>query len=152
MLLVHLFIASLFAANTVRVVSLQQLMQITQQENNTLYVINFWATWCKPCVEEMPCFESANQKWRDQNVKVVFVSLNSVKEKAAVDKFIAKRGIETEVLLLDAGNPNNWIDQIEKEWTGSIPATLFFKNGKKVLFHEGEITGAQLDTIIQLKK
>lgn len=136
---------------TVSTVTLQQLQAKTQIANDTLYIANFWATWCKPCVEEMPYFEAANQKFGTQKVKLIFVSLNAVKEKAAVEKFAAKNKIAAEVVLLDAGNPNVWINQLEPEWTGSIPATLFYKNGKKVLFHEGELNQTQLDSIIQLK-
>ena len=151
MLFFSVLMATLFSANTTNVVTVQQLQEKTQRNNDTLYVVNFWATWCKPCVEEMPYFEAANRNRGDKKVKVMFVSLNSVKEKSALDKFVAKNNVQAEVLLLNAGNPNSWIDQLEKEWTGSIPATLFYKNGKKVLFHEGEMNAAQLDSIIQLK-
>lgn len=139
------------STNTVTIVTLPQLQVETQIANDTLYIANFWATWCKPCVEEMPYFEAAIKKFGTQKVKLIFVSLNSVKEKAAVEKFVAKNNIAAEVVLLDAGNPNVWINQLEPDWTGSIPATLFYKNGKKVLFHEGELNPTQLDSIIQLK-
>jgi thiol-disulfide isomerase/thioredoxin len=121
------------------------------QQNDTLYVVNFWATWCKPCVGEMPYFEEAAKKFADQKVKVVFVSLNYPRELATVDKFVNQKKIESECYLLDAGNPNIWIDKIEPEWGGSIPATVMYKNGKKVFFREGEFTQNELDSIIKTK-
>lgn len=134
----------------VKEVNVSQLAANTQKTNDTLYVVNFWATWCKPCVAEMPYFEQASQKFENKKVKVVFVSLNYARELASVEKFVAAKGIKSDCYLLDAGNPNVWIDQIEKEWGGSIPATIMYKGGKKVFFKEGEFTPAELDSIIQL--
>lgn len=99
----------------------------------------------------MPYFVSAAQKFSNQKVKVIFVSLNSVKEKNTVQKFVNDRNIQQEVLLLNAGNPNVWINEIDSSWSGAIPATTFYKNGKKELFYEGEFTPQQLESIIQSK-
>lgn len=151
--LILLFLCcSFFPAPEIRVINLAQLKSETQKPgNDTLYVVNFWATWCKPCVAEMPYFTRAAEQFAPQKVKVVFVSLNTVKEKSAVEKFVAERQIKQDVLLLSAGNPNAWIDSIDAGWGGSIPATVMYKNGKKVFFYEGELTQHELDSIIPLK-
>lgn len=144
--------AVLLPGKKVSVVSLEQLQASTiRPDNDSLYIVNFWATWCKPCVGEMPYFEEANTKFGVQKAKVVFVSLNSAKEEAAVEKFVAAKNVQSEVLLLNAGNPNVWIDKIEPEWSGSIPATIMYKGGKKVFFHEGELKQTELDSIIKTK-
>lgn len=135
----------------IRVTDLSGLYSQIIQPHDTLYIVNFWATWCKPCVEEMPYFVAAADKFSHQKVKVIFVSLNSVKEKATVQKFVTDKNIQQEVLLLNAGNPNVWINEIDSSWSGAIPATVFFKNGKKELFYEGEFSAPQLDSIIQSK-
>lgn len=137
--------------NPIKVVDFTQLQELVKPSDDTLYVVNFWATWCKPCVEEMPYFVAAADKFSHQKVKVIFVSLNSAKEKATVQKFVGDKNIQQEVLLLNAGNPNVWINQIDSSWSGAIPATVFYKNGKKELFYEGEFTQQQLDSIIQSK-
>lgn len=121
------------------------------RDNDSLYVVNYWATWCKPCVAEMPFFVQAANKFAKQKVKVVFVSLNSPKEIDAVQKFVAKKKIEQDVLLLDAGNPNIWVDKVDPSWSGSIPATVIYKKKEKVFFREGEFTRAELDSVINLK-
>ena len=147
-----LFPALLFLEPRVKTVNLQQLQAIAAKQNNdTLYVVNFWATWCKPCVGEMPYFEKADAAFKEKKVKVVFVSLNSAREEASVEKFVADKSIKPEVVLLSAGNPNAWIDSIDKSWSGDIPATAMYRNGKKVFFREGEFTQNDLDSIIKTK-
>lgn len=142
----------LLPGKKVTVVNLEQLQALAiKPDNDSVYVVNFWATWCKPCVAEMPYFEEANAKFAGQKVKVVFVSLNSAKEEATVEKFVVAKNIQADVLLLNAGNPNVWIDKIEPAWSGSIPATILYKGGKKVFFHEGELKQAELDSIIKTK-
>ncbi len=150
-LLAFLFLLGAFAVSErpVTVVSLRQLQNDVIKQNDTLYVVNFWATWCKPCVHEMPYFEAANQKFKKQKVKVVFVSTNYAREAALVKSFINEKQVKADVLLLDVGNPNIWIDAIDSTWSGAIPATIMYRHGKKTLFYEGEFTQNQLDSVIQ---
>ena len=149
--LAFLFLLGAFALpdRPVTVVSLRQLQNDVIKQNDTLYVVNFWATWCKPCVHEMPYFEAANQKFKSQKVKVVFVSTNYAREASLVKSFINEKQVKADVLLLDAGNPNIWIDAIDSTWSGAIPATIMYRHGKKALFYEGEFTQNQLDSVIQ---
>ena len=56
--------------------SLPQLASRIQQAGNSTLVVNFWATWCKPCVEELPCFEELRKKYAEQNVQILLVSLD----------------------------------------------------------------------------
>ena len=155
MFLLYTLLLSFFspAANTspVQEITLEQLQANTIQNNDTLYVVNFWATWCKPCVAEMPYFQEAAAQFANPKVKVVFVSLNYPREIAVIDRFAKQHKITQECYVLYAGNPNVWIDKIEKEWGGSIPATIMYKGGKKVFFREGEFTQTELDSIIQTK-
>jgi thiol-disulfide isomerase/thioredoxin len=154
-LLTHLLISLILpfsSPSKVELLTLDQLQTTTlRYDSDTLYVINFWATWCKPCVAEMPYFEQASGKFSSDKVKVIFVSLNYPRELATVEKFIAQKKISTDCYLLNAGNPNVWIDKIEPEWGGSIPATIMYKKGKKVFFREGDFTQTELDSIIQTK-
>lgn len=149
--IISLLAVAFFSAKDVRTVTVPQLKQVVQKQDDTLYVVNFWATWCKPCVGEMPYFENANAKFKSEKVKVVFVSLNSQKELPVVKKFTTDKQIQSDVLLLNGGNPNVWIDSIDNTWSGAIPATAIYRNGKKVFFYEGEFTQALLDSIIQTK-
>jgi thiol-disulfide isomerase/thioredoxin len=136
----------------IEVVTFAQLQNhIEDKKSDTLYVVNFWATWCKPCVQEMPFFEEAAKNFATQKVKVIYVSLNSAKELAGVEKFIQSKNIQNKVLLLNATNPNDWIDNVDASWSGSIPATVMYKNGEKIFFKEGGFTQEELNSSITKK-
>jgi thiol-disulfide isomerase/thioredoxin len=114
-------------------------------------VINFWATWCKPCIEELPYFEEATSAFSKKNVRVILVSLDSPAELDRVLlPFVKKKDLKSEILLLDEQNPNEWIDKIEPEWTGSLPATIILRNRiKKRVFLEKQLEKEELFTTIQ---
>lgn len=140
------------AENRVSVVNMEQVQnQTIRKGNDSLYVVNFWATWCRPCIQELPYFQSASEKFSGKKVKFLFVSLNSLKELKIVETFAINKKIKQQVLLLNAGNPNVWIDKVDSTWSGSIPATVMYKNGQKVFFKEGEFTQTEIDSITQLK-
>lgn len=135
----------------VKPVNLEQLQHDTQsKKNDTLYVLNFWATWCKPCVNELPFFENANSKFAGKKMKMILVSVNSSSDQQKVESFINEKAFKADVWML-SGNPNVWIDAIDPSWSGAIPATVMYRNGEKVLFHEGEYTQNELDSIIKIK-
>lgn len=109
------------------------------KSKDTLYVLNFWATWCKPCVSELPVFDSLYNQTQNQKVKILLVSLDfseNISDK--VNPFLKKNKIKPTVILLDEINGNDFINKISKIWSGSIPATLF-KKGKKTVLIENKL-------------
>jgi thiol-disulfide isomerase/thioredoxin len=102
------------------------------KENDTLYVVNFWATWCAPCVKELPYFEAFSKENSNQKVKVILVSLDFEKQKdSKLIPFLKKRKITSDVVLLLEKDYNNWLPKVDKNWSGSIPATLLVKGNKR---------------------
>jgi thiol-disulfide isomerase/thioredoxin len=132
------------------------ISQVKNNKSDTIYVINFWATWCKPCVEELPYFEQLQKKYSNSNVKVLLVSNDFKKQiDSRLKPFIKSKNIKSEVLFMNETNPNNWIDKVESKWSGAIPATLIICGKKNFnYFKEGEITFDELDNTIKplLKK
>lgn len=102
--------------------------------SNTIYVINFWATWCAPCVKELPHFEKLNAE--NKNVKVILVSLDFKDQfETKLLPFLEKKNIKSEVVFLSDKNYNDWLPKVDKDWSGSIPAT-WLVHGNKKLFAE----------------
>ncbi|NND64244.1 MAG: TlpA family protein disulfide reductase [Flavobacteriaceae bacterium] len=115
------------------------------EKGNPIYVVNFWATWCKPCVKELPAFEKLQAKYRNENVEVVLVSLDFPDHiETRVVPFIAEHGLKSRVVLLDDPDANSWIPAVDKEWSGAIPATVILKNGERK-FYERSFTYEELE-------
>lgn len=116
-----------------------------KQNDDKVYVVNFWATWCAPCVKELPYFEAINQK---ENVDVLLVSLDFPKHKESrLLPFIKKHQLQSEVVLLDDSNENLWINAIDSTWSGALPATLIYNQSKRI-FYEQSFTEDELNQMI----
>ncbi|HSC55340.1 MAG TPA: TlpA family protein disulfide reductase [Phnomibacter sp.] len=130
----------------VRLMNIDQLNKRIENGKDTTFIINFWATWCSPCVKELPNFEKLNKEYQSEKLKVLLVSVDYIsKLKTTVIPFVQKRNIKSEVFVLNEKDQQQYIDRIDPSWSGSIPATLFIKNGKRK-FIEKEFTYAQLLT------
>ena len=111
-----------------------RISDLLERINNpdTLYIVNFWATWCKPCIKELPAFDSLNVNSKGTTTKVLLVSLDFKEDlKTRLQPFLMKNSVKTECVLLDESNGNDFINVISPDWSGAIPATLFVKAGRK---------------------
>jgi thiol-disulfide isomerase/thioredoxin len=117
---------------SVPVIRLKDLQSRITQNNDTTYIVNFWATWCAPCVKELPDFDSISRSYSKERVIVLLVSLDFKEDlQTKVYPFLQKRNLHPEVLLLDETNANYFIPEISSSWSGAIPATLILNNKKK---------------------
>jgi thiol-disulfide isomerase/thioredoxin len=92
-------------------------------------VINFWATWCAPCVEEMPWFNKMLAEKRHKNIELVFVSLDNPKTAPQkIDEFIQRKKLDATFIWLQETNADVFCPRIEQRWGGTIPATLFINH------------------------
>jgi thiol-disulfide isomerase/thioredoxin len=118
-----------------------ELKPLLSKDNDTTYVVNFWATWCTPCVQELPYFVELNNAYKKQAFKLILVSLDFKKDYIRkLQPFVVERSLESHVVVLEDNHSNYWIDDIDKTWSGSIPATLVFK-GKQRAFYERTFHG-----------
>ena len=117
---------------------------------DTVYVINFWATWCIPCVQELPEFNALNREFGAKPVKIFLVSLDFKEDYPfKLAAFVERKRLTPEVLWLSETDPNIFIPKIEESWEGSIPATLIIQPGHFRKFIEGQISAEQVSKIIQ---
>lgn len=134
--------------NSKKVVSLnfEELeQQYLQKKNDSIYIINFWATWCKPCIKELPAFEKLASNYTDKKVKLLLVSLDFPdKLESQVIPFIERNNIQSEVVLLDDADANSWIPKVSPQWSGAIPATIIYKKTTRK-FYEQSFTFEELE-------
>lgn len=120
----------------IRIVDYDELKPMLTADNDTTYVFNFWATWCAPCVKEIPYFIQLDSMYENSPFKLVLVSLDFKKDYLKrLKPFVQDKELGEYVLILEDNRSNYWIEDIHKNWGGSIPATLVF-NGQKRAFYE----------------
>lgn len=114
------------------VVGFENLEKKYFKNNDTCYIINFWATWCKPCVAELPYFENYYRANKNKKIKVILVSLDFQRTlQTKLIPFVGLHNITSTVVLLNDKDYNRWLSKVDNDWGGSIPATLLIKGNKR---------------------
>ncbi len=114
-----------------------ELKPLLEKKDDKTYIINFWATWCAPCVKELPYFEKINKEYANKNVEVILVSLDFPKQvEKKLIPFINKKKIVSKVVLLDDINEDVWIKAIDSTWSGAIPATIIYNKTKRKFYEQ----------------
>ena len=121
------------------------------EPSDSVTVMNFWASWCRPCVAELPHFEKLRKENKFKNVRWVYVSLDFADEKAkSLEPVVEKKLQGARVWLLNETDYNQWMGKIDEKWSGSIPATLFYNHStKKRIFAEAKLSESKLLSLIK---
>lgn len=152
---ITVIIASLLFCMPVFSQSLQKI-KITElekmiSESKGPLIINFWATFCKPCIEEIPHFQKLGKKYESDGVQLLLVSLDMQDDyPEKVTRFIEKKKLSTPVAWLDETNADYFCPKVDSAWSGAIPATLFVNNRNSYRrFTEEPLTEEQLEKEIK---
>lgn len=117
------------------VMDYDEFRSLLWQDSDTTYVFNFWATWCLPCVKELPYFIQLDSLYEEQPFKLVFVSLDFKKDYLKkLQPFAKEKGIHDQVVILEDNRSDYWINDIDDSWGGSIPATLVYKRDRRAFY------------------
>ncbi|MEO6348412.1 MAG: TlpA disulfide reductase family protein [Aquaticitalea sp.] len=126
------------------VLDFKGLQKYLTTTSDTTYVVNFWATWCAPCVKELPTFEQLYSNFSDKKVKVILVSLDFPRKyDSNLKPFIEEHRLKAKVIALNDPDSNSWIPKISEDWSGTIPATLIYNKDKRQ-FYEQSFTYVEL--------
>lgn len=137
-------------SQSVEVIKLPDLLKKIDRNNDTVYMANFWATWCAPCVKELPEFERLNLLYKKKKFRLILISLDFKKDIGRVISFVNKNNLASDVVLLDETKYHEWIDKIDSSWGGAIPATLILKGSEKIKKFQGNaLDFYQLETLIK---
>lgn len=134
------------------IIKFDQFEKLIDKQDDVLYVVNFWATWCGPCVKELPDFMAVNEAMKGRkDFKMILISLDEKENwQSEVLPFAEQNKLYVDLYLLDElRRMNYWIPRVDKKWMGSIPATVFYKNGRKLRFVEKQLHREELETIIK---
>ena len=138
-------------AQNVKVVDFNSFQPELEKQNDTLYMVHFWATWCIPCMKEMPVILKETAQIKGAKFKLVLVSFDFTKDiNSKLIPFLQKQDFHQNVFVMDDPDYNSWINKVDESWSGGLPATLFFR-GKHKSFFEGTFSEGELEKTIQNK-
>ncbi len=113
-------------------------------------LVDFWATWCAPCRQEMPQLAKLEGRLRDKPFRLVTVSADEPEQEAAAVEFLKKSGISGTVYLRRAKDDDKFIAAVDAKWSGALPALfLYDRQGKLVKSFVGETEMAAIETAVR---
>ena len=126
-----------FNNNDIEIYNFSELEPLLNYKDDNTYVVNFWATWCAPCIKELPHFQEIHDKYGNQNLKVILVSLDFPdKFESQLKPYVKKNNLTPQVILLDDPNENKWIPKVDESWSGALPATLIYNKDKRAFYEQ----------------
>lgn len=122
------------AANPIVYENFADVEGLFRQSSDTTYVVNFWATWCAPCREEIPLLQQLALDKSGEKIQIVLVSLDT--EQSAIDRipaFLTKEapGLPA-IVMTDEGE--EWGKSIDRVWSGSLPTTIIYKGALRYVY------------------
>lgn len=142
--------AVIVSAQTIPRWKISTLVEHIQSSRDPL-IVTFWATYCLPCIKEIPYFQELTKKYELQGVRLLLVSLDfeeSYPEK--IKKFYTQMKLTAPVVWLDETNADEFCPLVDSQWSGVMPATLFINNDTGFrYFIQDEISRENLESTIR---
>lgn len=110
--------------------------KLVKNEGKNLLLVNLWATWCGPCVAELPELVTINRMYRHRNFRLVTISIDEPEKKEAAVDVLRKNHVAATNYLLETKDRDQFAESLDKEWPGPIPYTLLIEPGGKILYRK----------------
>jgi len=150
LLIALVFFSVIVDAQEVKAVKVTELSK-TIKESKTPLIVNFWATFCVPCIQEMPYFQEMARQYKSQDVSLLFVSLD-LKEAypSKVNAMAKKLQLTFPVVWLNETNADYFCPKIDTTWSGGMPSSLFVNNATGYhKFFEDQLSKEKLEGVIK---
>jgi len=144
------FIVTNLSGQDIKAIKVTELAK-TIKESKSPLIVNFWATFCVPCLQEIPYFQELTEQYKSSNVSLIFVSLD-LKEAypRKVNEMAKKLNLVNPVVWLNETNADYFCPKIDTSWTGGMPSTLFVNNSTGYYkFFEDQLSKEKLEREIQ---
>jgi thiol-disulfide isomerase/thioredoxin len=141
--------ASAAPAPEIRRVNAKQIRELVDERKGKVVVVNFWATWCPPCVREFPAITKVYEQYRDKGMDLFAVALNAPEDVDEIKEFLAEHKPPFSIYLADPDD-ETFNETVLEKWYGEMPLTLVFDTtGQRVLAHRSEITYEELSSKVE---
>ena len=125
------------------------IRNLAKNDSGKLRLINIWATWCGPCVIEMPELININRMYRGRAFEMVTISGDTLGKKDEVLKFLKDRQVSCKNYLFSGEDKNDMANALDKDWPGGIPYTVIVKPGGEIIYrHLGAIEPLEVKKVI----
>jgi peroxiredoxin len=110
--------------------------KLVQNDSPNLRLINVWATWCVPCVEELPELVTINRMYRKRKFEMITISLDDPKEREAVLKRLQEKHVSATNYLFSSDDRDALAEALDKQWPGPVPYTILVAPGGKIVYRK----------------
>ena len=123
---------------------------ILKSNTGTVLLVDFWATWCAPCRQEMPLLSRLDSRLKDKRFRLVTISADEPEQEPAAVEFLKKSGVTGAAYLRRAKDDDKFINSVDAKWSGALPALfLYDRQGKLVKSFVGETELSVIEAAIR---
>lgn len=130
-------------------ISAEEIRQLLQNKTDRYLLVNVWATWCGPCIVELPELIKIQRMYGNRNFALVTISADAIKNKPQVLAFLKNKHIAVNNYIYNGSDKYILMDAIDKNWSGALPYILFIEPGGEVIYaYQGAIDPLQIKKLI----
>jgi peroxiredoxin len=112
--------------------------ELVRNDTRNLRLINVWATWCVPCIEELGELVTINRMYRKRRFEMVTISLDDPKHRDRVLKFLQEQHVSSANYIFDSDDRDKLAEALDKQWPGPVPYTLLVAPGGKIVYRKSD--------------